>query len=872
MNLYVIRKRSLFFKSSSYCRQNELKISSRVDTISGNYLYTTTINNTYMNDLYHSRLYSTSSKVENSNKNSDSKQSLDQIKYELFNNKPQWFTNLVKKQEPIQLYKTFKTLSLQNKKLSNQIEMNSNLQHFLSYLVNKEEILDNNNINNEENENIIKISFKSLKGSRSVESVFVLILHIILKCENPLYSNEIIDEFLLSCIRKYNLKPSNLFISKELSNNSLFGSEKFNKITNNEEFQIAVQILKIRLNETKNWKSNHESRDDNIIVWIESLLEPSTHKCLIALTKAKYVPDIIIYDLLLRKPKSELEYKYFFEFYRSFSTELNLIDQDKLYHFKQFDYKFNRDLIIPFLFNNLFQLSIRSKLENLPILIDLFLNENNISSIYTLEQISEMIWYLSFDNTGEHINKPSRYCNISQSKLIKAINSMTNKNKNLEVDVTTMLGVSNLSFYKDFRKSFQMFKNAKKQFDHWQLQKFKPKDFKKIINFQNDNEIERLSNSNLLYNIKVDYNIKFLCNSVLLLAVNSENENIILQDLNNIFKKIEPHILIKYPEIWKFVLIKLNYHKMLNEQTISTLLQEYLKHHNNYGTKNYFVLDVLINNTQKVKTLISLIENLRIENFDDNNKSHLISKFYKFAKNNENDIDFKTFDCLKIARDLYSNSKFKSTRLNSSHLLGESIFSPEETFERYNSINDYFKITQLSISSLFVSIFRLYEIGKYNEVKWGINKDIEPLDYAISEFNKHISRAYGDTTDGLLYPNDNLLTIYINVLKVFGKSDEIIELLSRLVDLKYPLGLTLFNVYLNALNDWDKNELIRCLNAYDIRFNKLILCKNEYSLKLMKTKLPKVQAKGSFEKFVNNLEFNWGIIRRWNWPGRNYDA
>ncbi|KAG0687799.1 hypothetical protein C6P40_001850, partial [Pichia californica] len=563
--------------------------------------------------------------------------SLDQVKNRLFQSNPSWFDKLISKQESIPLHHTFKSLSLQNKKLTNQIEMNSNLQHFLSYLTYKNEVsISDDSKFDDDSENVMNISFKSLTGSKSVESAFVIIIHTILKTLDHSYKNRIIDEYLENNISNLNLTPFNLFISKELSNSSIFG-EDFNKIINNEEFQIAVQILKIRLKETKGWQPNHESRDDNIIVWIESLFESSVNKCLISLTKTKFVPDIILYDLLLRKPKSELEYKYYFEFYKSFSTELNLIDQEKLYHFKQFDYKFDRNLIIPPLFNNFFQISIRSNLENLPILIDLFLNENNISSICTLEQISEMIWYLSFDHTGEHINKPSRYCNISQSKLIRAINCMTSKTKNLEVDVTTMLGVSNLSFYKDFRKSFQMFKNAKKQFDHWQLQKFKPKDFKKVMNFQNDNQIERLSNNNLLYNMKVDYNIKFLCNSVLLLAVNAENEEMISQDLNNIFKKIEPEILIKYPEIWQFVLIKLNYHKMFNEQMIANLFQEYLKHHTTYGTNNYFVLDVLINNTQKVKTLISLTDNFKLENLDDNNKSHLISRFYKFAKNeNEN--------------------------------------------------------------------------------------------------------------------------------------------------------------------------------------------------------------------------------------------
>lgn len=809
------------------------------------------------------RLYTTVS-----NEQSNKVRSLDNVRDELFKVKPQWFSKLMTKQQATPIYSTFQLLALNNRKLLNQIEINSNLQHFLSYLASQ---TNRNSLgeSDECKENAMKISFKSLKGSNSIESAFTLLVHTILKAQFPSYNNSTVDDLLRESIRKYNLQPSNLFISKELAHDSVFGSD-FDRIVNDERFQIAVQILKIRLNENKGWKANHESRDDNIITWINSLFEPSINKCLLMLTKTKFVPEIILYDLLLRNPTSELEYKYFFEFYRSFSTELNLIDQEKLYHFKQFDMKFDRNLIIPAMFNNLFQISLRSKLENLPILVDLFLNENNISSTYTLEQISEMIWYLSFDHTGEHVNKPSRYCNISQSKLIRAVNCMTEKNKSLEVDVTTMLGVSNLSFYRDFRKSFQMFKNAKKQFDHWQLQNFKPKDFKAVVSSKgNSNEVERLASSDLLYNVKVDYNIKFLCNSVLLLAVNSGNEEMISQDLTNIFKKIEPEILIKYPEIWQFVLIKLNYHKMLNEQMIAMLLQEYLKHHRTYGTNNYFVLDVLINNTQKVKTLVSLIENLKIENLDDNNISHLISKFYKFAKNQNNDIDIETYNCLDTARELYANTKFKSSRLNSSHLLGEAIFSPEDTFKRYNSINDHFKITQLSISSLFVSVYKLYESNKYDQVRWGVNNDVEPLDFALAEFNKHISRAYGDTSDGMLYPNDNLLTIYINVLKVFGKVEEIKQLLPRLVDLKYPLGVTLFNTYLDALNDWDRRELLRCLNAYDMKFNKLISSQSEYQLKQLKGQLPAVQTKGSFEEFVSRLEFNWGIIRRWDWPGRH---
>lgn len=59
-----------------------------------------------------------------------------------------------------------------------------------------------------------------------------------------------------------------------------------------------------------------------------------------------------------------------------------------------------------------------------------------------------------------------------------------------------------------------------------------------------------------------------------------------------------------------------------------------------------------------------------------------------------------------------------------------------------------------------------------------------------------------DPSTGMLYPNDSLLKRYINFLEVLGRTDEIKELLSRLINLKYPLDVPLFNMYLDAVNDW----------------------------------------------------------------------
>ncbi|GMM45201.1 hypothetical protein DAPK24_017760 [Pichia kluyveri] len=853
-----------------------MRLTNRITTLSAlfgrkmivqnNVLRHPYVNNhiTHKYDINYSRYYSTQAKSLR----------IDDIRQQLAVDQPEWYTKLCKKQNSTNINSLYHKISMKSE-ITNKIDNSSNLQQFFSFLCFKETTINENSKNS-----VDDITFKLINESRSIETAFMIVVHTMLKILYPSYENQMVEKSIKRYSSKYNIKPSPLFVSKEVVDESVFGTNKIMKIINNPIFQVAVQILKIRFEENKNWKPNSETRDDNILIWINSFFEPSVTKCLLSLTKSKFLPEIVKYDLLLRIPSNELEYKYFFEMYKQSSTELNLIDQEKLYLLKQQNSEYSRDLKIPPLFSNLFNFALRTKLDHLPKIVSLYLNENNISNPHTLEQIGEILWQLSFDHTGEHLMKPSKYCNIAHSKLVTAVNTMTSKNSELEVDVTTMIAVSNMIFYKDFRKSFQMFKNAKRQFDHWKLQNFKPKEFQLIetdtTEMKNTNKIsESLSKTNvdindrnqLLYSVKVDYNIKFLCNSILLLAVNESNEKIICQDLLNIFKKVEPEILKKYPEIWQFVIIKLNYHNLVKEHVIGTLFHEYLKYHEIHGINNYSVLDLLINKTTKPKTLFSIIENLKIENLDDNNRSHLVSKLYKISKN-QTESEKDIYNCLEMARKLYDSTAFKSTRMNSAHLLGESLFSPEETFNRYNNIATYFQITQLSISALFVSVYKLHELGIYDTVKWGQNQDIQPLDFAMTEFKKHISRAYGDTNEGLLYPNDSLLTVYINVLKLFKKDKEIQSLLNHLVDLKYPIGTKLFEVYLQALGNWDRTELLRCLNEYDERFERLRQCKTEYELKRVKSQISVVKTKGAFEDFIDKLEFNWEVVRRWRWPGR----
>lgn len=814
------------------------------------------------------RNYSKSSKSETVRKDesiSNLNNDLNDLRKELYNDKPEWFIKLCEKQKnniinesTVELFK-----DNGNNKIFENIVKSGNIQLFLTFLTYDKDI---ENVSNKFDINGIEIN------TINIENCFIIILYSILKWQTRQYSNkfknEIFNEKIETILNEFNDKELEIYVCKEISENTVF-KEKFEDLLNFKTFQKAVYLLKIRLVEIKKWNLNLECRDDNLIIWINSLFEPSNLNCMLQLTKTKYTPNIILYDLLLRKLKNELEYKFFFECYKNFSYNLNLYDQKKLYFLKKFDLKLDRNLIITPLFNNLFTYSIRSKIENLPKLIDLFLNDNNIYSEQLLEQISEMIWNLSFDHTGEFINKPSRYYNISQTKLIKTVNNMIKNNKSLEIDVTTMLGVSNLTFYKDFRKSFQMFKNAKKQFDHWQLIKFQPKNFKKIgMNNNNNNNNNYTMNEDILYNNKIDYNIKFLCNSILLLAINENNRETILKDLINIFNKVEPKILKKYPEIWDFVLVKLSYHNLINENILTNLFLEYMKVNKAFDIKNHFFIDFILNKTNKFRIVKSVIDNLlevgKTEELDDNNKSHLISKLYKLAKNDLNNSE----KCLKLARKIYKEIEFKSTRINSSHLLGESIFTPKETFERYTNMNENFKLTQISLSSLFISIYKLNEMGIYDFIKW---ENDEPLNFAIKEFNNNICKSYGDINEGKIYPNDNLLKIYIKDLSLFNKNEELIKLLELLVDLKYPINLKLFETYLESIRLNDKIELINCLNLYDNNFKTLRNCKTEYELNNVKKRLNPVVATGNFKEFVEDLDINWDLIQRWNWPGRNHD-
>lgn len=780
------------------------------------------------------------------------------------------------------------------------------------------------------------IKFKKFDGLKDIESAFVLVLQTITSVLNPSYHSKYVDE----CLNAFgkNLKPYPLMVSQEIQNALPFSLTIFQKISKDSNVLIAIQLLKFKLNQEKGWSLGNECRDDNVISWISSLFESTITDAISHLSRTTNIPDIIVFDLLLRKPMNELEYVSLYEIYCKWSREINLKDQEKLYYLKQFDSLardtfVNRSLIIPPAFANLFNYAVRSKIETLPKLIGLFLDENNTKSSQILQQISEFIWQLSYDHTGNGNLAPSRFYKIAQSKLIRVVNSFTTNDKNFDIDVTTLLGVSNLTFYTSFKKSFTLFKEAKKRFDRWQLESFDIDDFEKVVTAGQADpfQTQRSKSIENVQAVRVDYNIKFLCNSILLLDVNQQNRSFVYKNFTNILKRADIKLLERYPELWEFIMIKLNYHSMLDDFNCADMFQIYLEKFDGH-VKDHFVLDQLISHTNSLSLLSNIYEKLEISGFDDLNMSRYISKLYKMAKLTDKvnyirantslgftDSDLNTqlegtfyplidhyeevvkptkelkkftdrYDPakfvtkkfktpLELARYLYASAPFKSSKLNSSYLLGESLQDPAVTYNIYMGMNLYTKITTITISSLFIAALKLQKLGK--EIEWispvvqtgeknekPVEISTKPSDVAFREFDQHVCSSYGDFVTGKVYPNDNLLVLYLNASDRFDQKSRIFHFLDRMVDLRYPLKVGLFNVYLKILPRADREELLDCLNEYNRRFNALRQCNSEYELNMMKKKMDPVVARGRFVEFVSKFQFNWSVIRNWEWPGK----
>lgn len=760
-----------------------------------------------------------------------------------------WLTKLKEKQQNIQYHRTYEQISLSKSKNSyipmNYIERTSNLQHVISHTIlsNSDAKWSNGKLNK-------GISFRPLEDLSSEESAFVLLLKCLLKVSNP-KSGSASNKNLNTCISNlkltYEVGPALTLNDQDLAKSLIFGND-LPKILRDDDFKLSIQFLRKKL--------GYDYSVDDILKWMNSLFEPSMTTALQQIIRTKTIPNSIMYDMLLRNPQNELEYQYLMEIYKSNYQKLNLIDQEKFHQLQQFSKKFNRSLIVPPVFMNLFQFALRNQPDDLPKLVELFLESNSLPDENTLRQLGEISWYLSIDHTGEFIGKPSRNYYIAQSMIIKSINEIIQNNKSLETDITTILSVSNLSYYKNPSKAYKLFKTAKQQFDHWKIQSFKPENFERILP-------GHVANFNLDSNELIeDFNMKFLCNSIILLNVNKDNHLQIIADLRDIFTKIESKILSQYPEIWKFILVKLSYHQMISGPNIKFLIDGYYTQINNYGRAYPYVLDVLIKDSTSFHSIQTILENVSFDKFDENNIAHLISKLYKFGPGKLSG-EYQYIETIQLARDLYKKAPFKSLRINSSYILGESVITPVETYDRYISMNKNFKVSRpLTISALFISIIKMVHMDIYHGVKWGGE---EPVEFALKEFDTYISKTFND---GLNYPNDHLLGLYIDVIITFGKQDRLYGFLDKLLDLKYPVGENLFQRYLNGLSTMDSQELVKCLNEYNENFHSLRECKNDYELNIRKKKLPVVSARGQFRRFVEYFQINWGIISKWKWPSK----
>lgn len=757
-----------------------------------------------------------------------------------------WLTLFKEKQDSIPYHITFQKLAESSPGLIQYTERTSNLQHVLTGLSMKRP----KGVNEKLDKSII---FRSLEDLNTEESAFVLLVLCIIKCvDDSICGNngKVIRKCLNTLKNDKGLNAIPMTLSSKLSDLAPFGKDNISKIVSDEDIQLALAFL--------NKKLGKDYSFDDIFMWINSLFEPSIPTALKQLVGTKTIPTTILYDILLRSPKNELEYQYSYEIYKSHYQKLNILDQEKFHQLKQFETHFNRQLVIPPLFMNLFKYALRHKCEDLPKLIGMFLESNSIPDENTINQLGEMAWYLSIDHTGEFIGKPSRHYYISQSMIIKSINEMIKEDKSLEVDVTTILAVSNLSYYKNPQKAYKLFKSAKQHFDHWKIQAFKPDNFERISSSSSSGE--NLP-KNIVNEMIEDYNIKFLCNSIILLHVNEENHLQISKDLRQIFQQVESKVLKDYPEVWGFILVKLSYHHMISGSIYGFLIDGYCSQIKLNNNSYPYALDVLIKDAKSFSSIQPILTNVNISKFDDNNIAHLISKLYKFGPGKLED-DLQHINVIELARDLYLRSPFKSSKVNSAYLLGESIVTPNETYERYISMNQNFKVSPLTISALFISISKMVEMGGYEDIKWG---ESTPVEFAFGQYDKYISQVFND---GLIYPNDHLLGIYIDVLKKFGEEERLTGLLDTLVDLKYPLGVKLFDKYLDGFGGWDKEELMNCLNTYNKGFQMVMKNDNDMRGGGKKMKLPKVTARGQFKKFVNGIELNWGVIGKWKWSGK----
>lgn len=740
-----------------------------------------------------------------------------------------WKDLFLEKQKDVPYHSTFVRLCRSFKGMGGYLERTSNIQHVLSSL-----LLEKKPKGSKTDK---RIMVRQLDEMATEEAAFALLVLCIVRSLDP-HLAAMHCKVVNRCLEK--LRTDTCLNAEScmsdpaatlMDGDWIFTRDEIARITSSPEFALSLALLNKRLGRS------YTAQD--ALVWVSSLMEPAVPEALKRLVETSTIPLTILCDVLLRRLKNELEYQYAYEIYKSNYAKLNVLDQEKLHQQRQFETHYNRQLVVPPMFSNLFEYALRHRCEDLPKLVGMFVESNSLADEDMLAQLSEIAWKLSADHTGEFVGKPSRHYYVAQSMVVKCINEMVRQNRGLEVDPTIILAVSNLSYYKNPQKAYRLFKSAQQRFDHWKLQTFRPEGFERVDGTsEQDAPVGRVCPQLASERID-DYNLRFLCNSVVLLHVTEENHLRAAKDLREIFQQVEPRILHEYPEVWEFVLAKLSYHRMVRGSIYGFLIDGYCSQVK-AGNPHAYALDVLVRDATSFSSIYPVLANVDVANFDENNVAHLISKLYRFGPSLKDDLAH--IDVVSLARDLYKKASFKSSRVNASYLLGEAVVTPDQTYVRYESMD--FKSSPLAIAALLLAVNKLVQTGQYETTLWGKQT---PLEYAYAEYDAHISRAYGD---GQVYPNDHLLGVYIDAMIHFKDESRLLGLLNTLVDLKYPVSAALLERFLKGFGSRDGTELVACLNRY------------------MAGTRP-VQARGQFKRFVDALDVNWGIVGRWEWPGKN---
>lgn len=556
--------------------------------------------------------------------------------------------------------------------------------------------------------------------------------------------------------------------------------ENFNNIIHSPLVQKSIGLLLNSLYENEN-ENEHISQVDtftieDILAWVNSLISPTVTSSIYALRNCKHVDTSVIYDLLLRVPADEYEWIGMLEIYKRWGDKINIMDQERIQYMKQFQddtkrYRERDMLIIPPVLNSFFTYALRNSPKHLVDIIDIYstvadqstivqssnedinnteLKSNSRETTTTTvnevakfdtniltEQISEMIWYLSIDITGDS-SSPSRTClPLVQTQLVKLINKLIKQDKTIEVSVTTLLGVACLTYFNNRNKGISLLNEAQKRFDKWQLDTFDIKGFERILKTQNTIR-ENYSMSEIRRD-RLDINTKLLCTTLLILPQpgnissqknsyttmdrirqnignnketsfrNSNNNNNYKNNLFNtlfpVIKSIDPEILKYYPEFWRFFISKLRFESnILNESMCIEIFEAYIQ--SSPSEIDPYVVDILLCGIDNSSVRFDLLKKARKRDLcmDQGNIATLLSKSYKsgsvyLRKHNEKHQSEEREDHEEsdIIKEIKNSHEFKSNS------------------NQYVKLNEYDFIQKLQSEKSINSIFSLLNSNYYTK-------------------------------------------------------------------------------------------------------------------------------------------------------------